>query len=115
MIGNSKDVIGKEFNSPDVKSTSLKVLVSSKEGWEDYVMREVEVGESGYTPKHSHPWPHINYFLEGEGELMINGQVSQVFAGSFAHVPNDVLHQYRNIGKGLFKFICIVPKEGHKY
>ena len=91
----------------------MKVLISPQEGWEGYVMRVVEVEEGGYTPKHSHPWPHINYFIEGTGELMLDGKMNTVEAGSFAFVPNDTLHQFRNTGTDIFKFICIVPEKGH--
>ncbi|MFW5865280.1 MAG: cupin domain-containing protein, partial [Candidatus Izemoplasmataceae bacterium] len=83
------------------------------EGWLDYVMRLVSVKEGGFTPLHEHPWPHINYMVEGEGILMIDGVEHPVKAGSHAYVPKNTLHQFKNAGKEPFKFICIVPKEGH--
>ena len=52
--------------------------------------------------------------IEGDGELMIDGQIHNVTSGSYALVPEGKLHQFRNAGKDVFKFICIVPKEGHK-
>ena len=81
---------GKLITHPDAENAWMKVLVSPKEGWKDYVMRVVEVEEGGYTPKHSHPWPHINYFIEGTGELMLDGKINTVEAGSYAFVPNGV-------------------------
>ena len=114
IVGNIHELEGKLITHPAADNAWMKVLVSPKEGWEDYVMRVVEVGENGYTPKHSHPWPHINYIIEGSGELMINGKINPVTAGSYAFVPDNALHQFKNVGKVLFKFICIVPKEGHK-
>ena len=115
IVSNVKDIKVIEVNSDEAKFTSMKSLVSPKEGWEGYVMREVEVLEGGYTPKHRHPWQHINYMIEGDGELMIDGKVNKVTSGSFAFVPPGALHQFRNAGKGTFKFICIVPEEGHVY
>ncbi len=115
IVGNINDLIAKEINNPSVKNAAMKVLVSPKEGWNGYVMRVVEVGEEGFTPKHSHPWPHINYMIEGEGELLIDGKINPVSSGSYAYVPAGSLHQFRNKGKGMFKFICIVPEEGHQY
>ncbi|MFH0766569.1 MAG: cupin domain-containing protein [Bacillota bacterium] len=115
MVNHVSHLMSKEVNSPEAFNTAMKVLVSPKEGWTGYVMRAVEVKEEGYTPKHSHPWPHINYMIEGEGELMINGEINKVTSGSYAFVPSDALHQFRNAGKGTFKFICIVPEEGHIY
>jgi quercetin dioxygenase-like cupin family protein len=45
---------------------------------------------------------------------MIEGEVNPVEAGSYAYIPANSLHQFRNVGETQFKFICIVPKEGHK-
>ena len=115
LVGNMKNIEAKVIESPLVKDTSMKVLVSPKEGWEGHVMRVLEVKEYGFTPKHKHPWPHINYIIQGEGELMINGEFHQITSGSYAYVPAGALHQFKNVGKGLFKFICIVPEEGHQY
>lgn len=114
MVGNIKDLVAQEVIHPEAKDAFMKVLVGQEEGWNDHVMRVLEVEVGGYTPKHSHPWPHINFMIEGQGELMINGEINKVSAGSFAYVPSDSLHQFRNVGDGVFKFICIVPKEGHK-
>jgi len=115
IVGNINDLTGSDINNSEAKLTTMKVLVSPAEGWEDYVMRAVEVGETGYTPKHSHPWQHINYIIEGEGEIMIDGKINKVSAGAYAFIPPNSLHQFRNVGSGIFKFICIVPKEGHVY
>lgn len=96
-----------------VNEASMKKLVASEEGWDSHVMRVVELGEGGFSPKHKHPWPHINYIIEGEGTLLLNGEENPIKAGSFAYVPSDALHQFKNTGKGVLKFICIVPNEGH--
>lgn len=114
VVGNIKDLERLEVKHPSAKDAAMKVLVSGKEGWDSHVMRVVEVEVGGFTPKHSHPWPHINYMIEGEGEVFIDGTSYPVQAGSYSFVPDNKLHQFRNIGDTVFKFICIVPKEGHK-
>ena len=114
MIGNVKNLTSQKITSDQSKNAAMKVLVSPTEGWQGYVMRVVEVEDHGFTPKHAHPWPHINYILEGEGELEIAGQVTPVSPGSYAYVPSDATHQFRNTAETTFKFICIVPEEGHK-
>ena len=114
MVGHIKNLESIRMTHADIKDASMKVLFSPQEGWEGYVMRLVEVGAFGYTPKHSHPWPHINYMVEGDGELLIDGEIFPVTKGSFAFVEGHKLHQFRNAGEAPFKFICIVPEEGHK-
>jgi quercetin dioxygenase-like cupin family protein len=52
--------------------------------------------------------------LEGQGEVLNNGEYQAVKAGSFSFIEADTLHQFRNTGDEVFKFICIVPKEGHQ-
>ncbi|MDX9787686.1 MAG: cupin domain-containing protein [Desulfobacterales bacterium] len=113
VIGTEKEVIPIIMNNPEVKNAVMKVLIGPKEGWGDYVMRVLELGKDGYTPKHVHAWPHINYVIEGKGVLHMDGTDTPVEAGAYAYVPADSLHQYKNIGEGVFRFICIVPKEGH--
>ncbi|MBS4536349.1 cupin domain-containing protein [Clostridium sp. D2Q-14] len=114
IVSHEKNVKTIKFNNSEVKNAIMKALISPKEGWDGHVMRVMEVGKEGYTPKHSHPWPHINYILEGKGILHIDGEDNEVKAGSFAYVPADKIHQFKNIGEDRFKFICIVPEEGHK-
>lgn len=114
LVKHLDDCPRKEVSNASAKNAFMKVLVSEKEGWEDYVMRVVEVEKDGYTPKHQHPWPHINYVIEGDGHLMMNGKNHTLKSGTYAYVPDNTLHQYRNTGNGILKFICIVPKRGHQ-
>jgi quercetin dioxygenase-like cupin family protein len=113
IIGKEKDIPPIVMESPEVKDAAMKVLISPEEGWEGYVMRVVELGEGGYSPKHTHQWPHINYILEGTGTLQIDGKDNPIETGSYAYIPAGSLHQYKNKGNGRLRFICIVPKEGH--
>ena len=113
MIGNIDELREKLIETKEAKGASIKVLVGPEEGWKNHVMRELSVKAGGFTPKHAHPWPHINYILAGEGSLMIDGVETLVKAGSFAYVPANKLHQFKNQGDELFRFICIVPVEGH--
>ncbi|MDH8678958.1 cupin domain-containing protein [Fusibacter bizertensis] len=114
IVGNFMDLTANTITSPEAKNASMKVLVSPKEGWEGYVMRVVELDPEGYSPKHQHNWPHINYVIEGNGTVLIDETLHELKAGSYAFVPPNTLHQYSNTGTTLFKFICIVPEEGHK-
>lgn len=115
MIVSHKDKVeGIKMDHPEVKDAVMRALISPKEGWEGYVMRIIELGEGGYSPKHTHPWPHINFIVSGKGILHLDGEDHKVEAGSFAYVPSDKLHQFSNNGKGKFEFICIVPEDGHK-
>lgn len=97
----------------DTQGVSMRVLMTRKEGWEGYIMREFELDEGGHTPRHSHPWPHINYIISGEGKLHLNGEDHRIQAGGFAYLPSNSEHQFSNMGKEKLRFICIVPEHGH--
>ena len=114
IVSHEEKAIANAIDSPEVKNAAMKMLVGANEGWTDHVLRVVELGPDGYSPKHTHPWPHINYMLDGKGVLFIEGQEHPVENGSFAFVPAGKEHQFRNSGDTLFRFICIVPKEGHQ-
>jgi quercetin dioxygenase-like cupin family protein len=114
MVGQLSQLNKTPIIHPESANAFMKVLVSTTEGWDSHVMRVVEVEPSGYTPRHQHPWPHINYCIQGEGELMIAGVFHTFVEGSYAFVPQDTLHQFKNLGSTTLKFICIVPTIGHK-
>lgn len=114
MIGHTEATEKRILQGDLVKNAAMKVLIGPEAGWSDYVMRLLEVGIGGFTPKHQHPWPHINYVVEGTGSLLMGEETVVVTAGSYAYIPANTLHQFQNSGTTDFKFICIVPKEGHK-
>ena len=114
IVSNESNIIPTVIEIPGAKNAAMKALVGENQGWQDYVMRIIEVDREGYTPKHTHPWPHINYMVEGRGVLYLDGEEQNVEPGAFAYIPGGKEHQFRNAGDGKFRFICIVPKEGHK-
>ncbi len=114
MVGHISNLTPNQLCGDAVKNAAMNVMVGGDEGWQDHVMRILELGVDGYSPKHKHPWPHINYIIEGEGSLMIEGVDHPLSAGSYAFVPDNALHQFKNTGTAPLKFICIVPNRGHK-
>ncbi|MCY6485520.1 cupin domain-containing protein [Clostridium aestuarii] len=115
MIVSHKSMVEEiEIDNVGVKNAFMKVLISPKEGWEGYVMRSFKLKPGGFTPKHDHPWPHINYIISGNGTLHLDGKDNSIESGSFAYVPAGKTHQFMNISNTDLEFICIVPEEGHK-
>ncbi len=72
-------------------------------------MRQFEVAPGGYTPRHSHPYEHEVFVLEGEG-VVLEGEVEhRLAAGDFVLVTPNEVHQFRNTGTAPLKFLCLVP------
>lgn len=113
-IKKASDVKRIQMTHPEVKDAYMKVLIGPNEGWDDYVMRQVELEAFGYSPKHAHPWPHINLVISGVGEIEMDGEVTEVTVGDSAFIPENTLHQFRNKSEEAFRFVCIVPKDGHQ-
>lgn len=57
----------------------------------------------------------MNYILEGEGMLYLNGVGHAVKRGSVAYIEGEKLHQFTNTVNSEFRFICVVPTEGDSY
>ncbi|MBT8340989.1 MAG: cupin domain-containing protein [Desulfatitalea sp.] len=114
IVADEHALTAKIIDHPEAKDAAMKVLVGAEQGWQDYVMRVIELDPGGHSPAHVHPWPHINYMLEGQGTLLLGEASHAVQAGAYAFVPSGTFHQFKNTGEGKFRFICIVPKAGHK-
>ncbi len=112
FVGCIDKIKATDMGSDEAKNVLKRVLIGPKEGWESHVMRLFTVGKDGFTPKHRHPWPHINYVVEGEGVLYLDGKEYKLSKNCVAFVPANALHQYRNTGEKELLIICIVPTEG---
>lgn len=113
IVANENDLIANVIDHADAKNARMKVPIAAEQGWIDHVLRIIELDAEGHSPHHSHAWPHINYIIEGEGIIHMNGENHPVKAGGYAYIPANVEHQFRNTARTPFRFICIVPKEGH--
>ncbi len=72
-------------------------------------MRQFEVAPGGYTPRHSHPYEHEVFVLEGEGVVLEGDAEHRLAAGDFVLVTPNEIHQFRNTGTAPLKFLCLVP------
>jgi quercetin dioxygenase-like cupin family protein len=87
----------------------VRWLVDEQQGAPNFAMRQFEVAPGGYTPRHSHPYEHEVFVLEGEG-IVLEGDVEHPLrAGDFVLVTPDEVHQFRNTGQAPLKFLCLVP------
>lgn len=115
FVSNTKNLAKHEMKGPGVNGAIKQVLIGPEEGWEGYVMRLMTLKNNGHSPKHVHPWPHINYVVKGKGILYMDGKEYPVEEGSVSYVPDNIEHQYINSSSNEeMLFICIVPEEGDK-
>ncbi len=74
-----------------------------------YALRLVELDPGGSSPRHTHPYEHENFVLEGKGRVFIVDRWYDLKPGDAALVPPGVLHQFVNDGEMVFKFLCGIP------
>lgn len=101
-----------EQNAVDMQGAegcSVRWLVGEKEGAPNFAMRQFEVTRGGHTPRHTHPYEHEVFVLEGEGVVLEGDVAHPLKAGDVVYVRPDEVHQFRNTGAGSLKFLCLVP------
>lgn len=114
MVRHESDVRSVEMKGDGVVGVTKRIVIGPEDGYDGF-FRVFTVQPGGKSPYHSHPWFHANYILEGQGALVIDGVETALKAGSVAFVPGGKTHNFVNKGGGVFKFICLVPKEGDSY
>lgn len=87
----------------------VRWLLGEREGAPNFAMRQFEVAPGGYTPKHSHPYEHEVFVLEGQGEVLEGNVAHPLKAGDAVFVRPDEIHQFRNTGSAALRFLCLIP------
>ena len=93
------------------KGALRQTPVGVKDGTPTVSARVFTLQPGGHTPHHSHPSEHVNYVIDGEGELISDDGPQPLKKGDFALVLPHERHQYRNTGNTPFVMICVVPKD----
>ncbi|HEY4312036.1 MAG TPA: cupin domain-containing protein [Pirellulales bacterium] len=108
-VHHLNDVASAPVDMAGSNGCSVRWLIGEREGAPNFAMRQFEVEPGGHTPKHSHPYEHEVFILEGSGTIL-EGDIEHRFrAGDVIFVAPDDIHQFRNTGATPLKFLCLVP------
>ena len=100
--------------APGITRTVVAKADVSVPGREAIVAR-VEVAPGASAGRHTHPGDEISYVLEGEGEILIDGQPPKlVKAGDGFVIPGGTVHNARNTGTVPFKLAGVYVVEKGK-
>ncbi|HXA49747.1 MAG TPA: cupin domain-containing protein [Candidatus Acidoferrum sp.] len=84
--------------NPGIQRTLVARADVSVPGREAVVAR-VEIAPGSAAGRHTHPGDEISYVLEGEVEILVDGQpVRRVKAGDGFVIPAGAIHDARNAG-----------------
>jgi quercetin dioxygenase-like cupin family protein len=102
-------VPAQEFGA-EAPGTSIRWLIDDEhDGAPVYALRMIEIAPGGHTPRHSHPYEHENFVVEGTGRVWLNGEWHPLQPGDVVFVPGGAEHTYENTGQGVFRFLCGIP------
>lgn len=108
-VQNHREVEAKPVDMEGASGCEVRWLVGESDGAPNFAMRQFEVAPGGHTPRHSHPYEHEVYVLEGDG-VVYEGDVEHPFTtGDVIFVAPGDVHQFRNTGDVPMKFLCMVP------
>ncbi|MGQ9782074.1 MAG: cupin domain-containing protein [Nitrososphaeria archaeon] len=88
---------------------SVRWLITKEMGAENFAMRLFEMDPKGFSPRHSHPWEHEVFVLEGEGVVYGGGEERRFRTGDVIFIPPNEEHQLKNTGRKMVKFLCLIP------
>lgn len=91
------------------RDARMRLLISDKDGANNFAMRMFTVEPGGYTPFHFHNYEHEVFVLQGQGVLKAEDGEYPFEAGDVIFVNPNEKHQFRNVGQEQMKFLCLIP------
>jgi quercetin dioxygenase-like cupin family protein len=92
-----------------IDGVTVRWVIAEGDGAPHFAMRVFDLQPGCASPYHSHWWEHEVYVLDGEGVAVQEDGETPLGAGSVVLVEGDEMHQFRNSGDGVFRFICLIP------
>jgi quercetin dioxygenase-like cupin family protein len=93
--------------NPGVQRTILQKKDISVPGREAVVAR-VELAPGSFAGRHTHPGEEISYVLEGQGEILIDGQPPlAIKPGDSVIIPSGAIHDAHNTGTQPLKLVGV--------
>ena len=99
-LSHFEQIQRRPVDMPGSKGCHVRWLVGRDDGAPNFSMRQFEVEVSGHTPRHSHPYEHEVFVLEGEGVVLEGDTEHPLRPGDVIFVPPDEVHQFRQLSIG---------------
>ncbi len=108
---NYQDVTLEDVNVEGSSATKIRWMISQKDNAPNFALRMFEVGPGGHTPFHQHDWEHEVFVLEGNGAFVTDDGEKPFSTWDVIYVDPNIMHQFKNTGEGMMRFLCIIPHE----
>lgn len=93
---------------PGVQGARMAVMVGRADGAPNFALRQFQVEQGGFTPRHSHDYEHEVFVISGGGTVLLEGAERPIRSGDVIYVPANEEHQFKAGESGL-RFLCLVP------
>jgi len=94
-----------------VTGATKQVPIGVADGVPNFSIRVFTLEPGGHTPHHAHDAEHLNYVIQGEGEILTDEGPRRIAAGDYVLIEPRERHQYRNPSGDNLVFLCMVPKD----
>jgi len=97
---------------PYAGGIAKRVMLGPKQGAPTFVMRIFDLPPGLSSPWHQHDWEHEVYVLAGKGVAVSKDGETPIHRGDAIFLPPDQMHCLKNTGRGVLRFMCLVPLRG---
>ena len=108
-VNHHEQIEAKPVEMEGASGCTVRWLVGESDGAPNFAMRQFEIAAGGHTPKHSHPYEHEVFVLEGSGVVLEGNDEHPLKTGDVIFVKPDEIHQFKNTGDSPMKFLCMIP------
>lgn len=104
------DVEEEQVTKANSQKTTIRWLITEKDGAEGFFTRRFEIEEGGQIGLHSHEEDHHFYVLEGTA-VAIDQDLNEIplKEGDVLYIPPNEPHGFTQTGENTFVFLCIIP------
>ncbi len=103
-VGQTLNVLGDE----------VTLLAAGEETGGTMTALEVLAGPGSGPPPHTHVYAELFFVLDGELELLVEGERCTLTPGGLGAVPGGTVHTYRNASESPTRFLAILHPAGHE-
>jgi len=109
VVRDYQEVELRDIEEPGAEGVRIRQVITKREGAPHFTMRVFDVAPGGYTPFHEHDWEHEVFVLEGEGVVVSEQGEHPLASGVTVFVSGGEMHNFRNTGSDVLRFICLIP------
>ena len=110
-VVHHEQVEAKPVGAEGAERATIREVFTAEAGAPTFAMRVFELAPGGCTPRHTHPWEHEVFVLEGAGAVEGAEEETALSPGMAIFVAPNEVHRFRSRPDQGLKFICLIPVE----